>query len=151
MKADFTKSEMKKFKRMFDGYYSVKDIAAALGRSEVAIIQKYRQLGWSRQFRTVRLIHFHGREILKFGTDPDAIKAAMAKKRENDKLKQIKERSARQKKAIDELQTNLNKGALRNHAIRLAYSSGATLNQIGAVVGLSKQGVGWIVTPPRPK
>ena len=149
MKAEFSKAEMKQLKKMFEGYYSVTDIAKALNRSEGAIIQKYRSLGWSRQFRTVRLIHFHGRGILKFGTDPDAIQTAMAQKHTEAKLNKIKERSLRQQKAIEELKADLAKGALRNHAIRLAYAAGATLNQIGAVVGMTKQGVGLIVTPPK--
>lgn len=145
----YTEQDLKTLKRMFAEFYSLAEIAEKLDRTPEALNQQVRRMGLKRNHHTVRMAYYHGRAILKFGSTPAAIKAAVAKKHELDKIKKIKERSKHQKMAIDDLKFDLAKGVDRNVAIKAAYANGATLNQIGRVVHLSKQGVGLVIKPQK--
>lgn len=145
----YTDHDLETLKRMFAEFYSLSEIAVELDRTPEALNQQVRRMGLKRNHHTVRMAYYHGRAILKFGSTPAAIKAAVAKKHELDKIKKIKERSQHQKNAIEGLKFDLANGTDRNHAIKNAYASGATLNQIGRVVHLSKQGVGLVIKPQK--
>lgn len=147
----YTNMDMKTLKRMYDDYHSLEEIGTEINRSTSSVQQVVRREGWKRNSHTVRMVYTRGRGILKFGKTPQAIKQAIAKQEKAEKAKRRKELKARQKQAIAGLKAALAAGKFRNDAIRAAYRAGANLSQIGKVVGLTKQGVGLIVTPPKPK
>lgn len=145
----FTEEDMKTFKRLFDEHMSLKDIGVALNRSEGSLVQKLRSLDWKRSNHTVRLVGLHGIEILAHGLQPCQIKKALKQKRIEEIAARKKACSKRQQEAIKNLHKDLKAGVDRNKAIKKAYDTGALLAQIGEVVGMTKQGVGLVVTPPK--
>lgn len=146
---EYTKKELRLLQQMYNDYYPFTEIAEVLHKPANAIMQKCRRLGYpKRDPVTVRALGFHGREMLKYGTDHEKIRAALKKRHKEATITKIKERSGKQASAVRMLRINL-KTMERNAAIKRARQAGATLNQIGKVVGLTKQRVALIVSPPK--
>lgn len=141
----YSKGDIRTLKKMFRHYYTVKQIAKSLDRSHGSVAQQIWKLGLAgtRDAGTVRMVEHHGHEILKYGKSPDKIRVALVKKRKADKRKAEREKKERQHQAINALVLDLQSLIPRNVAIKAAYDSGATMAQIGKVVGMSKQGVAF--------
>ena len=140
----YTDEQMAKLRAMFYELYPIKDIANAIGRSEGSVTQQIFKLRLKRDKRMVRLVNFHGRELMKFSPSFEAMREAVGAKKEGDKVKKIKQRSEQQGAAIERLRWELPR-LDRNDAITRAYKAKATLAQIGAVVGVSKQRISFII------
>jgi hypothetical protein len=149
----YSKEDIKTLKKMFRDYYTVKQIAKALNRSHGSVAQQIWKLGLAgtRDAGTVRMVEHHGHEILKYGKTPDKIRVALVKKRKADKRKAEHEKKERQSQAINALILDLQSLIPRNVAIRAAYDSGATMVQIGKVVGMTKQGVAFALQNKKAK
>lgn len=141
----YTKDEVRELKRLFKQFMPMKNIAKVLHRSEGSVIQKCRALGLKRDHHVVLMIAAHGYGVLKYGKTAKDIKKSrerLHKKEVNDRAKshaKVKSNGLKILKKLLELKTD------RNMAIRAAFNAGATLLQIGEVVGMTKQGVSLIV------
>lgn len=142
----YTKDEVRELKRLFKQFMPMKNIAKVLHRSEGSVIQKCRALGLKRDHHVVLMLsRSHNRDLLKYGKTSKDIKKYLErlhKKEINDRAKshaKVKSNGLKILKKLLELKTD------RNMAIRAAFNAGATLLQIGEVVGMTKQGVSLIV------
>jgi hypothetical protein len=142
----YTEKDIKTLSRMYAEYWPVAEIAKKLGKTERAITTKIHRLGLpQRDSIIIRLINFHGREILKWGSDRESILMALEAKGAAAKQATIALRNQRQVAALDYLLYEVAQGHDRNMAIRRARARGATMPQIGRAVGISKQAVAVIL------
>lgn len=142
----FTEQETAKLKQMYDDFYALSEIAKELGKSEGSIQQKVFRLKLPpRDCNLIRMIGVHGRGLLRYGNSVEAIRKAQA-----EEVKTRRENKKRvQQAAINRLKNDLLHRVDRNVALTDAYKAGATLSQIGSVVGMTKQNVSLIVNPPK--
>lgn len=147
----YTEAEVNELKRLFYEYETLEYIAPQINKSLGSVTQKVRQLKLKRNLHTVRMVTVYGHDILRHGKTPEAIRAGLAKAHTLEKAQKAKERITTQKAAVAWLKKQLATGTMRNPVIIEAKSRGALLHQIADVVGLTKAGVGLIVTPPKPK
>jgi IS30 family transposase len=147
----YTDEDRDTLKQMYEGYYSVSEIAKKLNRSKESVSQKVRLLGLKRDTKLALLIILRGgdRDLLKLGKNYDDVIKAVKKrdedKRANDRASKLK----KENKALVELKINLEAGCERNVAIKLAHLHGARQIAIAALLGMSKQNISLIVKPKK--
>lgn len=144
----YTAEEVKTLKVMYAEYYLIKEIAEKLGRSRGSVAWQIHHLGLSRNFRMINLVRLKGRDILKHGKDPAKVVAKIDAEQRKAKEHRQQALHIAQVHALDMLKADL-KTFDRNTAITMAFMHGATQEQIGKVVGLSKQAVSLIVRKGR--
>lgn len=145
----YTEAELRQLKKLFKQYHLLTEIAYQLGRSEGSVAQQVFKLGLKRDNRIVRLVGMRGSGVLRYGDTPEKIRAGIARHKAKVRKQSIQNERILRRAAIHELKKMLKDGIDRNHAIKSAYFAGALQEDIGKVVGLSKQGVSLIVKPPK--
>lgn len=143
----YTDEQLQTLRRMFAEYATYDVIGAAIGRTKESINQKVIKLGLKRNKHVSLLVRYHGPDVLKYGDTSDAIYEGLAKARKQQKIAAGLERKAKQELAIETMKANLANGMKRNTAIKTAFKQGALQIQIAEVVGLTKQGVSYVIFP----
>jgi predicted DNA-binding protein YlxM (UPF0122 family) len=145
MKALYTEEQVETIRRMYSEYYTFIEIAKEVGKTLKAIEIKVDKLKLpKRDTIIVRMVTFHGREILKLGPDRASIITALNTQKDDAKNAIITKRTKKQEAALSTLSQEAEKAPTifdRNQAIKRARHKGATLRQIAEVIGLTKQAV----------
>lgn len=119
----------------------LEDIAVKLGRSHGVIRQRVMFLGLHRDGRKTRLAKKYGLDALSISSDPIDIvqhfEAIERQKKADDVAKREREITA----VLDAMNADLANGGDRRIAYQLALTLGATLQQIGDRVGVTRERV----------
>lgn len=147
----YTDEEIQTIRTMLDAYEPVSKIAGALNRSVGSVTQRMRKLGWlkERDIIVVRMAHKYGRHILDYGVTLEEVRDGLLKEHAASKAEALRNKIEAQEKAINTLKEELASGAKRNFAMKRAYEAGASLKQIGHVVGMTKQGASSALSASR--
>ena len=142
----YTKQEEKLIQKMYHDYYSVEEIAEEINRTPITLLHKIKRMNLpARDKNLIRLIYVNGRGILKYGKSAPEVRAAIeAERKEKIKFRATKAQLA-EELAIKQLKSDLKHKIDRKSAARAAFKAGAKLASIGDVLGMTKQGVSWMI------
>ncbi len=138
----YTDEDVALLRRMFGEYYSAKDIALALGRSKASVDQKVHKLGLKRNVKIVQLVTLYGLDVLEAGHDPVAIKAWVAEKSKEARALKKQQQAERRQRALEGLKADIELGHCKKWAIKEAFTAGAPIIHIAAMLGMGR----WSVT-----
>jgi hypothetical protein len=143
----YSDDEVAILKQMRKDLYSNSEIGRRLNRSASSISQKAAALGLEEiDLSMLHLIRNRGREVLKVGKDPDKIKLKTIYDRVKAKKVASNAKRIQQALAIKKMKATIAAGANRDEAMMTAWSDGATLQQIGKALGMTKQGAGIAIS-----
>lgn len=140
----FTPEEDDFLTREFLAYKPREEIAALLKRTVGALNQRILHLGLRREMRRTLLV----KRFKEAATDPrsvDEIKAEIAQKDHAEKLQRSAEQEAIIADVLKSMIQALNWGASRRPVFQTALAAGATLQEIGECVGITRERVRQIV------
>jgi hypothetical protein len=121
--------------------------AAKLRRSFGSLCQHIMRLRLFRDNRKTRLANRYGVEALSLSDDPNEIRRQL---KERDRLRELERRAAeafKVKSALDDMVEAIASGADRVTSFRAALLQGATLQQVGDCVGLTRERVRQLADP----
>lgn len=128
----------------------VQDIATRLDRSYGNVSQRIVKLGLKRDGRKTRLAKRWGIEALSISDDPHAIMAHFSEIERKAKETKQAEIDAAVMSALDAMDVSLGEGLDRRVAFQIAMALGATLQQVGDRVGITRERVRQIVDNVKP-
>lgn len=146
----FSEADLKTFKEMYDKHEPLSEIGKVIGRSEVSLTQKARNMGWKRNLHTVRMVSVYGADILKYGKEPAQISAALEEARIAALKKKWADAAERRRQAIIWFKENI-KTKPRAEALLIAYEKGAQLLDLSKELGLTKQAISYLIIGERKK
>lgn len=146
----FTSEQVEWLKQAYLSHMQLDEMANHLGHSIGTIRQKILSLGLKRDMRKTWLAKRYGADVLSINEDPAVIRHVMQdiSRKEQDAIKS--ERQNKIDTALDAMLTDLSEGGDRKAALRAARLSGATLDQIGKQLGLTRERVRQITHDIKP-
>jgi len=142
----YSDEDMLKIKEGYLSYKPLAQIAKDVRRDPARVQQKiFRMKLPKRDIHTIRLVNIHGVEIIKkYGHNHLDILRGLKAERKHNLQQQKSEKDRANQKALAQLKKDLTHME-RYEAVKKAVIAGARLTDIGRVLGISKQGVSWII------
>lgn len=152
----FTEAEDAVIRADYANHIDVYEIAQKLGRTTGTLRQRILHLGLTRDARKTSLAKRFGAEALAISDDPAEIRRILHERAIAKKQEQERAREEKVKTALDEMVAAITDGIDRKVAFQTALLSGATLQQVGDVYGITRERVRQIIydvkpTPSAPK
>lgn len=123
------------------------EMAKKLNRSFQTIRQRIFHLGIRRSARMTRLVDRYGPDVLALGNDPAQIRQRLKEREALQKLEREASKALRIKGVLDGMEQALANGEDRVVAFKAALIQGATLDEIGQRVGLTRERIRQLTTP----
>lgn len=120
-------------------FTEVVDIAKKIKRTVGSVRQRIVTLGLARDGRKTRLAARFGVDILKLSNDPSQILANIRAEEEAKRAELKAQRAAQVARALDIMATAIAEGGDRRAAFQAAMLAGATLQDVGDRVGLTRE------------
>lgn len=144
----YTDSDHALLRRMFDEYYSYRDIGIALHRTKTSVAQQVRRLGLHRNHLLVRVVTHYGPEALEVSGDRAALKA-LGKAQRRERTNRIRAARDQDKRAVlAKLKVDIAAGADYNRTLKAAYKDGkVSIKAIADTLGVTHWHVQTRVAP----
>lgn len=147
----FTPDEDQIIRERHAAFVPVDEIAKSLNRTTGSLKQRIFHLGLHRDGRKVKLAARYGLDILNLSDDPGKIQEALKAKKQQEKEARDAEHVAEVEAALSLMKEALIRGEDRAIVYRAALIRGATLQQIGDIVGVTRERVRQIVDDVKPQ
>lgn len=144
----FTAEEDEIIRADYAAYIPVGETARKVGRSWGTVRQRILQLGIGRDARKTRLAARFGAEVLLISDDPREIRRQLQEAERRRQAELEAANAARIEAALMEMSSAIHDGESRAVAFKAAMLQGATLQQIGDRVSLTRERIRQIVSKP---
>lgn len=141
----YTAAEHETIKADFAAFVPIEVTARNLNRTYGSIRQQIHFLGLHRDGRKTRLAKRFGGDVLNLSNDPAEIRRQLAEREQQEQVRLQSEIEKKVANALIEMQTALDAGEDRKVAFQVAMLQGATLQQVGDVVGITRERVRQVV------